>query len=139
MKPTMDELQRQAYMQAMGVDCYIPRLQLPAALPSVLCEMPALAEVPVANAVTHKTSASAAPAPKTKNGSAAAMQALLGETKPKQSQQSTQAVTEALVATTPAQAIPQFALSIVRGGNILIVDDGSVSYTHLTLPTKRIV
>ena len=120
MKPMMDESQRQAYMQAMGVDCYVPRLHLPAALPSVLCEMPVLAEVAEANAVTNEVDVPATPMPKAKNGSAAAMQALLGETKPKQSRQSTQAV----VATSPAQAIPQFALSIVRGGNILIVDDG---------------
>lgn len=122
----MNELQRQAYMQAMGVDCYIPRLHLPAALPSVLCEIPVLAEVPVASTVTNEAEAPVASAPKGKNGSAAAMQALLGEDEPTKAEgrQSVQAVTEELVQTTSAKAIPEFALSIVRGGNILIVDDG---------------
>ncbi len=117
----MNELQRQAYMEAMGVDCYVPRLHLPAAMPSVLCEIPELAEVPVAN-----TEPSVAPIAKGKNGSAAAMQALLGEDEPNkaQAQQSVEAVTEQLVQTTSATSIPHFALSIVRGSNILIVDDG---------------
>ena len=121
----MNELQRQAYMKAMGVDCYIPRLHLPAALPSVLCEMPVLSEVTATNTVSHQSGASEAPALKAKNGSAAA-QALLGEDQPAraESRPSVKAVTEEWVATTSAKAIPQFVLSIVRGSNILIVDDG---------------
>ncbi|ARN72805.1 hypothetical protein [Oceanicoccus sagamiensis] len=120
----MNELQRQAYMEAMGVDCYIPRLHLPAAMPSVLCDMPELAEVPVANA--EVTEVAVAPLPKGKNGSAAAMQALLGDDEPKKSQpqQSVKAVTEELVQTASATPVPQFTLSIVRGSNILIIDDG---------------
>lgn len=38
----MNERQRQTYLQAMGVDQYFPRVVLPGALPSSLCEVPAL-------------------------------------------------------------------------------------------------
>ncbi len=122
----MNELQRQAYMEAMGVDCYIPRLHLPAALPSVLCEIPELAEVPVAKTVANEAAAPVTSTPKGKNGSAAAMQALLDDDAPikEASPQSVKTVTETLVQDTSANPIPHFSLSIVRGGNVLIVDDG---------------
>lgn len=41
----LNELQRQAYLGAMGVEVYYPRLQLVAAKPSVQCEMPVLVDV----------------------------------------------------------------------------------------------
>ena len=41
----LNELQRQAYLDAMGVDVYFPRLQLVGAKPSSQCEMPVLADV----------------------------------------------------------------------------------------------
>jgi hypothetical protein len=41
----LNELQRQAYLGAMGVDVYYPRLQLVGAKPSLQCEMPVLPEV----------------------------------------------------------------------------------------------
>jgi hypothetical protein len=40
----LNELQRQAYLGAMGVEVYYPRLQLMGAKPSLQCEMPVLAE-----------------------------------------------------------------------------------------------
>ena len=128
----MNELQRQAYMDAMGVDCYIPRLNLPGAPDSVLCEMPALVVAPENN--TAVPSETVTPVAKGKNGSAAAMQALMedAEPQPSRSQQSVKAVTEELVSTTSANPIPQFSLSIVRASNILIVDNGLPGHINPT-------
>ena len=36
----MNEVERLAYLSAMGIESYIPRIGLPGALPSVVCEMP---------------------------------------------------------------------------------------------------
>lgn len=38
----MNELHRQTYLSALGLDSYMPRFQLPFAPPSYVCEMPAL-------------------------------------------------------------------------------------------------
>jgi len=52
----MNELQRLEYMEAMGVDCYVPRLVLPGAKPSEQCELPAIAviEEPAANTAANQ-------------------------------------------------------------------------------------
>ena len=41
----MNEAERLAYLDAMGVESYMPRVVLPGALPSELCDMPELTEV----------------------------------------------------------------------------------------------
>lgn len=47
----LNELQRQAYLDAMGVDVYYPRLKLVGAKASVQCEMPVLAKIAASPAV----------------------------------------------------------------------------------------
>lgn len=129
----MNELQRQAYMQAMGVDCYMPRLQLPGAAVSQLCQLPVVDEKPSSTATELETDNAASPLPSdnntTGNGSAAAMQALLGEPQVAINTAKVKAVdveAEVSLASTPLakQNIPHFSLSIVRGNNILLIDDG---------------
>ena len=129
----MNELQRQAYMEAMGVDCYIPRLQLPGALPSQLCDLPlpgSAAELIEQQAVTAPAGtgiagqANAAPQA-VGYGRAAAMQALLDE-KPAAPASKVADVTQELVsaAKVTRQQVPQFSLSITRGNNVLLIDEG---------------
>jgi len=43
----MNELQRQHYLSALGVDTYMPRWQLPFAPVAVICETTGLIEAPV--------------------------------------------------------------------------------------------
>ncbi|MEE8059193.1 MAG: hypothetical protein V3T17_15355 [Pseudomonadales bacterium] len=143
----MNERQRQAYMQAMGVDCYIPRLQLPGALASQPCQMPEWVEVlgerqacvaevnasqvnasqaNAANDVVAVSTDATPTAQKNASGSTAAMQALFND-EPKSTVVNTVAnATAARVRKTQTakQPIPRFALSMIRGGNILIIDDG---------------
>ena len=124
----MNELQRQAYLEAMGVDCYMPRLQLPAAPQALLCEMPVqegpvIASVEVASVAA--VSPAVAPTKTAVNNGAAAMQALFDE-EPKEK---TARVTAALssqqsTAKVPPQGNPHFSLSIIRGENILLIDEG---------------
>lgn len=126
----MNELQRQAYLQAMGVDSYMPRLQLPGALPSALCVIPV---APVA--ISEKPSgplASPPHLPADSQGSAAAMQALLGESSSARQEPSAPVgrVVEAAgeAGQSPVersgQVTPHFALSIIRGAQLLVIDDG---------------
>jgi hypothetical protein len=169
----MNELQRQAYMQAMGVDCYMLRLTLPGAKASVLCEMPALVEntvsaiastiaptvapaiastiapatVPTAADIAQESPGSSHPSQsvaKRSSGSAAAMQALFGDTpsnidkrsrlspKTERSESDRKNNVQSKI-----QEIPNFALTLVRGASILIIDDGlpahiaSADYTLL--------
>jgi hypothetical protein len=48
---SMNEMERLSYLQAMGIDSYVPRLTLPGALPSVLCEVEEFGEVAMQEAV----------------------------------------------------------------------------------------
>ncbi len=48
----MQELARVHYLQAMGVTSYVPRFVLPAAKPSVLCEIPSIAIADPASAMS---------------------------------------------------------------------------------------
>jgi len=48
----MQELARVHYLQAMGVTSYVPRFVLPAAKPSVLCEIPSIAIADPASALS---------------------------------------------------------------------------------------
>ncbi len=126
----MNELQRQAYMEAMGVDCYIPRLQLPAAPVSKLCAMPVVALQAVSEpAIATKivTEPVATGTQSRASGSAAAMQALFNEGDAPVVKKA--AVIQAdnnrgVKPSTHQEPVPQFALSIVRGNNILLLDEG---------------
>ncbi len=133
----MNELQRQAYMDAMGVDCYMPRLQLPGALPSQLCELPSLdviaelveqtdATSTAHNSIAHnKTNQSPATAQSAVgSGRAAAMQALFDE-KPKSVDHNVVKTAESPSSPKAAkQQVPHFSLSITRGQGVLLVDGG---------------
>ena len=50
----MNELQRQHYLSALGIETYMPRWQLPYAGVSILCEMPILAEEAVSDSPVIK-------------------------------------------------------------------------------------
>ena len=127
----MNELQRQAYMSAMGVDCYIPRRQLPGALPSQLCKIPASSLAVAADALISTADTAAVSIPvavaivSPPSSSASAAQALFTENSPvalnKVAATSAKLVSRTAVA---KQAVPHFSLSVVRGDNILILDDG---------------
>lgn len=141
----VSELQRQAYLDAMGVDCYIPRLVLPAALPSQLCEMPAneiLAEDQppweqsgstadgagaVGQAAVATEASTAVPTTASRsNTSAAAVQALFDDIDPNPRAKARAAsnVEAGAGPKATASTIPHFHLTIVRGANVLLVDNG---------------
>ncbi len=134
----MNELQRQAYLEAMGVEHYFPRFQLPGALPSARCELPVAA--PVAPAVEAVVEAMVPPVEQSvpavtpaAGGGAQAAQALLGAavTALEPARPSAPAASAAKpararpVESASAAEIPRFALTVARSQcGILIVDDG---------------
>ena len=119
----MNERQRQAYLQAMGVDQYFPRVELPGALPSSLRETPALLLEDEAVAEFDAPVSGSQPKPDLQQikasmqvvgGNAGAVPAAQPVNKPKRSE--------------PVEAasdIPNFALTIARTeSGILILDEG---------------
>lgn len=54
MNQAMSETERLSYLAAMGIESYVPRLALPGALPSVLCEIEASPEVAVAESASGR-------------------------------------------------------------------------------------
>jgi hypothetical protein len=145
----MDELQRQAYLSALGVDGYNPRLVLPGAGISTLCEL-RLPSVPMALAVTASSQVVAVDATAIATVSSAAvptmaevagslrggknnpaMNALLDELR-RDDSESPRAKTSAAVAAVPALSAdptateprPRFSLSIIRGAEVFIIDRG---------------
>ncbi len=144
----LGELQRQAYLQAMGVKSYAPRLVLPGALASQQCDLselkhylesdasesaPGLSSpasvagpmiTPESNPADREPLLSIQSGPATSH--AAATQALFDEPA-KTSKPSVRSVVDDLAAETKAssaQAAPHFVLSVSRGGQFLILDDG---------------
>ena len=128
-----NELRRQAYLEAMGVESYLPRLLLPGARPSVLCELPDWASVSVqsagqAPAGEPVAAAPAAPvsqgatAPAGRSGAADIQQLLDGADVPKRAQRVASGV--AVTQQRAAAEVPHFSLSLVRAGRVLLVDDG---------------
>ena len=128
----MDELHRQAYLDAMGVDVYFPRVLLPAAPASILCEMP----IPLAtreqvsggsqNATASPQIESAGQTVAGSQGRTAAMQALLNEmtgSTPKPSRALPSKVEGTKLPGPPAT--PRFILSVTRVGDIIIVDNAA--------------
>ena len=123
----MNELHRQAYLEAMGVDVYFPRFLLPAAPASILCEMPATKEsvdIGSQNVTASSQVENAVQAVSDSQGRTAAMQALLSEMSG--AAPTTPRVPTSKVESIKAQvlpATPRFLLSVARVGEILIVDD----------------
>ncbi|WP_101756565.1 hypothetical protein [Oceanicoccus sp. KOV_DT_Chl] len=132
----MNESQRLAYMDAMGVDCYVPRIQLLGALASTLCVMPIVEFVPASEVDGSAPAGIAQPdstaaAKVAKASGAAATHALFeddGKKNQRQaiaSQQSVAEVTDELVSQTgSSKELPKFILSIVRANNVLLIDEG---------------
>lgn len=127
----MNELQRLCYLDAMGVDSYVPRLQLPAAKASQLCVVPVVAQlesaaalqVEMVAAATLGANSTATSAVTAVSSGAKAARALFDE--PEKKRVKSPAVTvdqlEKTAGSTPI--VPQFSLSIIRCSNILIMDD----------------
>ncbi len=107
----LNELQRQAYLQSMGVDGYFPRRLLPGALASTQCELPVL---PAVESIPELPARSA---PKQRTGPVRASELL---DLPQAIKPGTE--TESLA---PVQGeIPTFSLSVSAvAGRLLIVDD----------------
>jgi hypothetical protein len=143
----INEVHRQAYLQAMGVASYMPRLQLPGALASRLCELPVRVELPpeeaaVSAAPVIEAGAAAQSPVQQRHGasssSVAALQALLDDKKPAATTR--RAVTSKPVAIegNAAQAntaigdqlVPQFSLTVIRGQNLLIIDEGLAGHIN---------
>ena len=125
----MNEPRRLAYMEAMGVDCYAPRLQLPGALASQLCAMPLPSaeqlEQPVAVAASAMPGSTPLAPQQDGQGRAAAMQALLADKPAEPTDRGADAVVAPIGSTQTARSqVPQFSLSIIRGKGILLIDEG---------------
>jgi hypothetical protein len=119
----LNELQRQAYLGAMGVDVYYPRLQLVAAKPSVQCEMPVLADV------------AAAPGVKPAQDDTRRVERLASVSELLDIAVKHDSVVEpkAATATTtaPPEETPSFNLSVtVVPGSLLVVDDCDPGQLH---------
>jgi hypothetical protein len=162
----MNELQRHAYLDAMGIDSYYPKLLLPGAKAPELCEMGVALASPVIEVVTAENSERVAdqtssvgvsvlpgrskssevlhalfddsPSPKSHREMQSASRDVSQEIE-RVVQNTTQAfdhtieiasqntslnVTESAVIADSTSAIPQFSLTIIRGANILIIDEG---------------
>jgi len=136
----VNELRRQAYLGALEVDYYHPRLLLPAAAVSTLCELPqpvAPIAVPVAAVVSAEATTTAATTiietadslRGTKNNPA--MSALLdelrrseGEGARAKSPEVVPVAAAAVIENSTAEQRPRFSLSIIRGADVFIVDQG---------------
>lgn len=117
----VNELQRQAYLKAIGVECYMPRLQLPGAKPSQLCVLPEVSQSVIPEPVPTEAAVAGATVTGSHIGAAAIAQIFGDEALDRRADKRS--------ADTPpvdrvAQAIPRFALSIVRAGEILVIDNG---------------
>lgn len=122
----INELQRLAYLEAMGVDAYVPRLQLPGALASQLCAIPIVEEqASVEYAAEPVQPVQPVKAPVAVKGHAAAAHALFDDQLDKKIRKPAAVTKVASVRTQQTvQDSPQFSLSIVRASHILIIDGG---------------
>ena len=142
----INELQRQTYLSALGVDTYMPRWHLPFAPVSVACLLPAAVVSDEAPAAIHFSPISsdiiAPQAPSlSAEGGATPINSLISdffETKKvsKIESPSRQAVAP-LVAAAPLQTIAAFSLSVWRPiEGLMIVDSRN---TQLALPTDALL
>lgn len=125
----MNELQRQAYLEAMGVEVLLPRAVLPAALPSMQCEMPDLVAVdqlslaPEINCENNNSTQVLASARRT-----GAMAALLNEVGAEKRTATLDAAAEKkeqLRIKTSMVVIPRFCLEFFAVGRWLFIDAGA--------------
>lgn len=114
------ELQRAAYLRAMDIDCLVPRLLLPGAKPSSQCPVELMAGI-AGQGIPVDVPAAVPAVAATASGAGAAQQ--LFEQSGEGIRPSQQASARVSAGAAPAVA-PRFALSVVRAGNLLIVDDG---------------
>lgn len=127
----MNELHRQAYLDAMGVDVYFPRVLLPGAPESELCEMPEGQLLDPAASLPGQGVEPAAASGAASEGRAAAMQALLGEIPGAEVAKSPAPPIENRAAVAPvvshdsSAATPRFTLSVMRIANLLVIDDAA--------------
>jgi hypothetical protein len=141
--PNISEGQRQAYLQAMGIDCYEPRLQLSGALQSELIAISEFdqstasasplnnnhLQTAVDSAVVNNNVVKSTEVTSRIGSAAAAAQALLNDDVKSATVITANKVielTEPLVAAAQAemQTVPEFALSIIKGQQILLIDEG---------------
>lgn len=115
----ISEQQRRVYLQAMGIEVLLPRLQLPGAKLSELGEPDPVAEVPA--------SVPAAPARPSQDAAAATatVKDLLGEleTRSKPAAVPVSGVSAPRRAA-ETQATPRFSLSVIRAGRFVLIDEG---------------
>lgn len=128
----MNELRRQAYLEAMGIESYVPRAVLPGALPSSLCELPSITEQQVAAETTGLQGAEPSIVSQTfARGHAAAVQALFEDTdSPQVVNKAGSNMAELNKLKPAAPAIPRFSLSTVVTSNILLLDDGLAGHIN---------
>lgn len=125
----MNELQRQTYMQAMGVDCYVPRLVLPGAKASVLCQLPELPAVPATDSVSNGAALvpQDQPSVATSVNSNAAMQALLDDNfltdKKKPVKQQTESGQIRNRTNRELIKPPSFALTVTSVSRLMLIDE----------------
>lgn len=179
----MNELQRHVYLDAMGIDSYYPKLLLPGAKASELCELPVATASPASedsigkldpetsNRTTEHLSPVGTIARPGKSKSGEVLQALFEDSPSPKAHREIQGVngdvsqaiegvvqnatrtaghalattaetaapspTESSTISGSANVIPQFSLTIIRGANILLIDEGlsstvnSVEYLQL--------
>lgn len=151
----MNELQRHAYLDAMGIDSYYPKLLLPGAKASELCEMSVTTANPVIDASmesarlavpevgTENTNSVGAVVLPGRSKSSEVLHALFEDSSRPKVQREMQSVNDdvakaiegvvknATQAAGPNAAMknsttenPQFSLTIIRGANILLIDEG---------------
>jgi hypothetical protein len=122
----MNELQRQAYLEAMGVVSYFPRAELPGALPSPILEMPVAEEVvhtPVQPEAAVAPVVNATPAGQVQSAKAIFEQT--GEAVVDQLARRREVRPKRSGPVASASDIPSFALTIAKTqAGFLIVDEG---------------
>lgn len=139
----VNELQRQAYLSALGIENYVPRMILPFAPPSIACELPVLVEIQdqpvVGDSVTSAPLVSDALTQLIKPLSNDAAKDILADVNPVK--KSTAPINAASIleqlGSKKAPSLEPFALSLWRPApGFLIVDSRNSS---LALPTELLL
>lgn len=116
---------RRAYLEAMGIECLVLRRPLPGARPAPIVE-PLITAPAAAGVSTPPGQSPASPQPATDRGRAAgagAAQALLGDSD-HQPAPIRERRDPGAASAIESPAAPRFALSVVRAGRVVIVDEG---------------
>ena len=127
----MNELSRQAYLDAMGVDVYFPRLLLPAAPVPKLCEAFSVAALtslevnPLQNPRANTQVASVNDPVKANQSHITAMQALLGDDSEATFRRHSDQIPKSLAGIKNKTNLPRFSLSVTRIGAFVIIDDAA--------------